>query len=53
MEYGEAGKQVGKLVKNVSTGIFNRTVGRLLGSGISTDSRIVNASTRPTTTPWT
>ena len=43
MEYGEAGKQVGKLVKNVSTGIFNRTVGRLLGSGISTDSRIVNA----------
>ena len=33
----------GKIVKNVSTGIFNRTVGRLLGSGISTDSRIVNA----------
>ncbi len=56
MEYGEAGKQVGKLVKNVSTGIFNRTVGRLLGSGISTDSRIVNArakwSGRHDTTDW-
>ena len=33
----------GNVVKNVSTGLFNRTVGRLLGSGISTDSRIVNA----------
>jgi hypothetical protein len=43
MAIGEAGKQIGKLVKNVSTGIFNRTLGRLLGSGISTDSRIVNA----------
>jgi hypothetical protein len=43
MAFGEAGKQIGNIVKNVSTGIFNRTLGRLLGSGISTDSRIVNA----------
>ena len=43
MAIGEAGKQIGNIVKNVSTGIFNRTLGRLLGSGISTDSRIVNA----------
>ena len=34
---------IGKIVKNVGTGIFNRTLGRLLGAGISTDSRIVNA----------
>jgi len=39
MAFGE----IGKIVKNVGTGIFNRTLGRLLGSGISTDSRIVNA----------
>ena len=25
----------GKIVKNVGTGIFNRNVGRLFGSGIS------------------
>ena len=43
MAFGEAGKQIGNIVKNVSTSIFNRTLGRLLGSGISTDSRIVNA----------
>jgi hypothetical protein len=43
MAIGEAGKQIGNIVKNVSTSIFNRTLGRLLGSGISTDSRIVNA----------
>ena len=35
--------QVGKIVKNVGKGIFNRTLGRLTGAGISTDSRIVQA----------
>ena len=35
--------EFGKIVKNVGTGIFNRTLGRLMGAGISTDSRIVNA----------
>ena len=39
MAFGE----VGKIVKNVGQGIFNRTLGRLTGAGISTDSRIVNA----------
>ncbi len=39
MPFGE----VGKIVKNVGTSIFNRTLGRLTGAGISTDSRIVNA----------
>ena len=39
MPFGE----IGKIVKNVGTGIFNRTLGRLTGAGISTDSRIVNA----------
>jgi hypothetical protein len=34
---------VGKIVKNVGQGIFNRTLGRLTGAGISTDNRIVNA----------
>ena len=35
--------QVRKIVKNVGQGIFNRTLGRLTGAGISTDSRIVQA----------
>jgi len=35
--------ELGKIVKNVGTNIFNRTLGRLTGSGIATDSRIVNA----------
>ena len=35
--------EFGRIVKNVGTGIFNRTLGRLLGAGISTDSRLVNA----------
>ena len=39
MAFGE----VGKIVKNVGSGIFNRTLGRLTGAGISTDNRIVNA----------
>ena len=34
---------IGKIVKNVGSGIFNRTLGRLTGAGISTDSRVVNA----------
>jgi hypothetical protein len=34
---------VGRIVKNVGQGIFNRTLGRLTGAGISTDNRIVNA----------
>ena len=32
---------IGKIAKNVGGGIFNRTLGRLFGAGISTDSRIV------------
>ena len=39
MAFGE----IGKIVKNVGTGILNRTLGRLTGAGISTDSRIVQA----------
>ncbi len=35
--------ELGKVIKNVGQGIFNRTLGRLTGAGISTDSRIVNA----------
>jgi len=34
---------IGKVLKQVGTGIFNRTLGRLTGAGISTDSRIVQA----------
>jgi hypothetical protein len=52
MAYGE----VGKLVKNVGTSIFNRTLGRLAGAGISTDSRLVQAramwSGRSDTEDW-
>jgi hypothetical protein len=39
MAFGE----IGKILKNVGGGIFNRTLGRLTGAGISTDSRIVQA----------
>ena len=42
MAFGE----IGKIVKNVGSGIFNRTLGRLTGAGISTDSRIVNAKAK-------
>ena len=35
--------EIGRIVKNVGSGIFNRTLGRLTGAGISTDSRVVNA----------
>ena len=37
---------IGKVLKNVGQGIFNRTLGRLTGAGISSDSRIVNARTK-------
>ena len=47
---------LGKIIKNVGQGIFNRTLGRLTGAGISTDSRIVNArakwSGRSDKTDW-
>ena len=47
---------IGKIVKNVGSGIFNRTLGRLTGAGISTDSRIVQArakwSGRSDKTDW-
>ena len=42
MAFGE----IGKIVKNVGSGIFNRTLGRLTGAGISTDSRIVKATAK-------
>jgi hypothetical protein len=52
MSFGD----VGKIVKNVGSGIFNRTLARLTGAGISTDSRIVNArakwSGRSDKTDW-
>jgi hypothetical protein len=52
MAYGE----VGKLVKNVGTSIFNRTLGRLTGAGISIDNKIVQArakwSGRSDTEDW-
>ncbi len=34
---------LGKIIKNVGQGIFNRTLGRLTGAGISTDNRLVQA----------
>jgi len=48
--------QVGKIVKNVGSGLLDRTLGRLMGAGISTDSRIVQArakwSGRNDATDW-
>ena len=47
---------IGKIVKNVGSGLLNRTLGRLTGAGISTDSRIVRArakwSGRSDATDW-
>lgn len=47
---------LGNIIKNVGSGIFNRTLGRLTGAGISTDSRIVQArakwSGRSDKTDW-
>jgi hypothetical protein len=37
---------LGKIIKNVGQGIFDRTLGRLTGAGISTDSRIVQAKAK-------
>ena len=34
---------LGKVIKNVGQGIFNRTLGRLTGAGINTDNRLVKA----------
>ena len=45
MAYGQAGKDIGKIVKNVGTGIFNRTLGRLFGSGISGNSNQIKRAT--------
>ena len=38
-----AERTIGNVLKDVGQGIFNRTVGRLFGAGIGTDSGIVNA----------
>ncbi len=37
---------IGSIVKNVAGGFINKTMSRLMGSGISTDSRIVNAKAK-------
>jgi len=37
---------LGKIIKGVGQGIFDRTLGRLTGAGISTDSRIVRAQAK-------
>jgi len=42
MAFGE----VGKIVKNVATGFINKTLSRLTGAGITTDSRLVNSRAR-------
>ncbi len=39
-------KNAGKIVKNATGGVINRTLARLTGSGIQTDSRIVQARAR-------
>jgi hypothetical protein len=36
-------KTLGGVIKNVGKGIFNKTLGRLTGAGISTDNRMVQA----------
>jgi len=47
---------LGGIIKNVASGFFNRTLARLTGAGISTDSRLVQArakwSGRNDTTDW-
>ena len=45
MSYPTPGKQIGKIVKDVGTGIFNRTVGRLFGAGISTNNNHIKRAT--------
>jgi len=48
--------QIGKIVKSVGTNIFNRTLSRLTGAGLTTDSRIVQSkakwSGRYSSTDW-
>tara|TARA_Y100001972_G_scaffold28330_1_gene34842 strand:+ start:5524 stop:6414 length:891 start_codon:yes stop_codon:yes gene_type:complete len=41
--FNMAKKTLGGIIKNVGQGIFNRTLGRLMGAGISTDNRMVQA----------
>ena len=52
MAFGE----IGKIVKNVGTNIFNRTLSRLTGAGLTTDSRITQSkakwSGRYNSTDW-
>ena len=45
MAYGQTGKQIGKIVKDVGSGIFNRTLGRLFGSGISAGNNHIKRAT--------
>ena len=42
MAFGE----IGKIVKNVGSGIFDRTLARLTGAGVTTDSRILKAQAK-------
>ena len=37
---------LGKVIKNVGQGIFNRTLGRLTGAGISSDNKIARSRAR-------
>lgn len=37
---------IGKIIKNVGQGIFNKTLARLTGAGISTDSKIVQSQAK-------
>ena len=39
-------KTLGGVIKNVGQGIFNKTLGRLMGAGISTDNRMVQAKAK-------
>ena len=39
-------EDVGKITKNVAGGVINRTLARLTGAGIQTDSRVVKARAR-------
>ena len=45
MSYNNTGKQVGKIIKDVGTGVFNRTLGRLFGSGIGRNRNHIKRAT--------
>ena len=45
MSYNNTGKQVGKIIKDVGTGVFNRTLGRLFGSGIGRNRNNIKRAT--------